>query len=160
MAQIGIISDTHGLLRPQAVAALRGSDAIIHAGDVGAPSVLKELRELAPLFVVRGNVDNGSWAGGLRQTELVEIDRRLLYVLHDLADLTLDPSRFHAVVFGHTHRPLIDWRHDVLYLNPGAAGPRRFDLPVTLARLTLRADGLHPEIIDLFGPRSSLGSSS
>jgi uncharacterized protein len=151
MRRIGIISDTHGLLRPQAVAALRGSEAIIHAGDAGDPLVLEALREIAPLFVVRGNVDAGTWANELPRTEMVVIDARFLYVLHNLADLDLDPptARLHAVIHGHTHQPRIEWRRGVLYLNPGSAGPRRFNLPVTLAQLTLRSEGLHPKVIDL-----------
>jgi len=160
MPQLGIISDTHGLLRPQAIAALRGCDAIIHAGDVGAPSVLEELRELAPLFVVRGNVDRDAWADNLPPTELIEMGGRSLYVLHDLADLNLDPptAEFHAVIFGHTHRPLIEWRQDVLYLNPGSAGPRRFNLPITVAQLRLRDGALEPRIMNLMRPEASLAT--
>jgi uncharacterized protein len=161
MPQLGIISDTHGLLRPQAIAALRGCDAIIHAGDVGAPSVLEELRELAPLFVVRGNVDRDAWAENLPQAELLEMGNRSLYILRDLADLDLDPrtAQIHAVIFGHTHQPRIEWRQDVLYLNPGSAGPRRFNLPVTLALLDLRTGTLKPKIINLIAPEAPLAPS-
>jgi len=134
---VGIISDTHGRLRPEAVAALRGSDILIHAGDVGDPEVLERLRGIAPTFAVRGNVDTGPWAAALPSTEVVEVGGLQIYVLHNLGDLDLDPraAGFAAVISGHTHRPLAEARGDVLYLNPGSAGPRRFSLPVAVARL-------------------------
>ena len=122
MAQrlIGVISDTHGLLRPEAVAALAGVEAILHAGDVGEPCLLDELREIAPLTVVRGNVDHGAWARELPATEVFEAGGQVLYMLHDVGDLDLDPAAagFAAVVFGHSHRPLIERRDGVLFLNP------------------------------------------
>ncbi len=148
---VGVLSDTHGLLRPQAVEALRGSDLIVHAGDVGAPGILEELRTIAPTVAVRGNVDRGTWASPLPLREVVEAGPHLLYVLHVLDDLDLDPAaaRFAAVIFGHSHEPAIERRRGVLYLNPGSAGPRRFRLPVALARLHVGDDGLRAERIDL-----------
>jgi putative phosphoesterase len=151
MQHIGVISDTHGLLRPQAVAALRGCSAIIHAGDVGRPEILDELRRIAPVFAVRGNVDHGAWAMKLPETEIVEVEDCLLYVLHDLDALDLDPptAGFRAVIAGHSHQPKIETRDGVLYFNPGSAGPRRFNLPVSVGRLTLSGGQLQAEIIHL-----------
>jgi putative phosphoesterase len=151
MQHIGVISDTHGLLRPQAVAALRGCSAIIHAGDVGRPEILDELRRIAPVFAVRGNVDHGAWAMKLPETEIVEVEDCLLYVLHDLDALDLDPptAGFRAVIAGHSHQPKIETRDGVLYFNPGSAGPRRFNLPVSVGRLTLSSGQLQAEIIHL-----------
>jgi hypothetical protein len=148
---VGVISDTHGLMRPQALDALRGSDLIIHAGDVGRPEVLDALRALAPVHAVRGNVDKGSWAALLPMTALVEAGGHLLYVLHIIDELDLDPptAGFAAVIFGHSHQPSIATRNGVLWLNPGSAGPRRFDLPVTVAKITIAENGLRPELIAL-----------
>jgi hypothetical protein len=148
---VGVISDTHGLLRPQAVAALRGSDMIIHAGDVGSSDVIEALAGVAPTFVVRGNIDRGDWAAGLPMTELVEVGERRFYVLHEISRLDLDPADagFAAVVFGHSHQPLIERRHGVLFLNPGSAGPRRFKLPVAVARIAVSSQELRPEIVEL-----------
>jgi putative phosphoesterase len=148
---VGVISDTHGLLRPEAVDALRGSDLIIHAGDVGKPEVLEPLRALAPLFVVRGNVDKGSWADRLPMTELVDVGGLWFYVLHEISQLDLDPATagFAAVVFGHSHKPLVETRDGVLFLNPGSAGPRRFDLPVSVARVTISEQTITPVIVTL-----------
>jgi putative phosphoesterase len=148
---VGVISDTHGLLRPQAVAALRGSDMIIHAGDVGNPDVIKALAEIAPTFVVRGNIDKGDWAARLPMTELVEAGERLFYVLHEISQLDLDPAAagFAAVVFGHSHQPLIETRQGVLFLNPGSAGPRRFNLPIAVARIAVSGQCMRPEIVEL-----------
>jgi uncharacterized protein len=148
---VGVISDTHGLLRPQALDALRGSDLIIHAGDVGRPELLEPLRALAPLHVVRGNVDRGDWAERLPMTELVEAGSHRFYVLHNIADLDLDPptAGFAAVVYGHSHKPSIETRDGVLWLNPGSAGPPRFSLPITLARVRVVGDALMPEIVTL-----------
>jgi hypothetical protein len=151
MQHIGVISDTHGLLRPQAVAALRGCPLIIHAGDVGRPEILDELRCIAPVFAVRGNVDNGPWALQLPETEMVQVEDHLLYVLHDLNAMDLDPQTagFRAVIAGHSHQPKIETKKGVLYFNPGSAGPRRFNLPVSVGRLTVSGAELEAEIINL-----------
>ena len=148
---IGVISDTHGLMRPQALDALRGSDLIIHAGDVGSPDVLEALRAMAPTYAVRGNVDGGAWAASLPVTELVQAGQVLIHVLHDVAELDFDPGEagFAAVVFGHSHQPLIERRGGVLFLNPGSAGPRRFKLPIAVARIGLMGRELRPEIVEL-----------
>jgi putative phosphoesterase len=148
---VGVISDTHGLLRPQALTTLDGADLIIHAGDVGDPQILSQLRAIAPTRAVRGNIDTGAWAAVLPMTDVVEMGAVHLYVLHDLAALDLDPKAagFAAVISGHTHRPAADVRNGVLYLNPGSAGPRRFKLPIAIARLEIVGDRVSPEIIEL-----------
>lgn len=137
---IGLISDTHGLLRPEALAALEGSELIIHAGDTGDPKILEQLRAVAPVVAIRGNIDTGGWASQLPMTAVVEARSALIYVLHDVQQLDLDPAAagFHIVVSGHSHKPGRVERAGVLYLNPGSAGPRRFSLPTTVARLDLR----------------------
>ena len=149
--KVGVISDTHGLLRPEAVEALRGSELIIHAGDVGKPEILEALRQLAPVYAVRGNVDRGSWAQTLPLTEIVGVGSRLLYVLHDLNELELEPSAtgFAAVICGHSHQPYIREQNGVLYLNPGSAGPRRFKLPVSAAEIGVGERGLEARLIEL-----------
>ena len=136
---IGVLSDTHGLLRPEALEALQGVEAIIHAGDVGDPDILDQLAKIAPVHAVRGNVDTAPWASDLPQTEVVQIGSVNLYVLHDRDTLDLDPKTadFHAVIFGHSHRLLIENQNGVLFLNPGSAGHQRFDLPVTLVQLRI-----------------------
>jgi putative phosphoesterase len=148
---VGVISDTHGLMRPQALAALQGSDLIIHAGDIGNPDVIKALTGVAPTHLVRGNVDRGDWAASLPMTELVEAGERLFFVLHEISQLDLDPAHagFAAVVFGHSHQPMIETREGVLFLNPGSAGPRRFKLPVTVARVGVSGPRMRPEIVEL-----------
>jgi putative phosphoesterase len=148
---IGVISDTHGLLRPEAIEALRGSELIIHAGDVGKADVLDALRAIAPTTAVRGNVDTGAWAATLPSTEVIEAGDLHLYVLHDLSTLDLDPKTagFAAVIFGHSHRPGAELRDGVLFLNPGSAGPRRFSLPIALARLHVTGGRLVHEIVEL-----------
>ena len=148
---VGVISDTHGLLRPEAVAALRGSDLIVHAGDVGRPDVLDGLRALAPTHAVRGNIDTAPWAARLPATAVVEVGQLRLWLLHDIADLDFDPAAadFAAVIFGHSHKPSSEMRDGVLHLNPGSAGPRRFKLPVTLARLQVSGRTILPEIVEL-----------
>jgi uncharacterized protein len=148
---LGVISDTHGLMRREAIAALRGSDLIIHAGDVGTPEVIEELAGIAPIHAVRGNIDTASWATRLPMTEVVDVGARRFYVIHQISQLDLDPahSGFAAVVFGHSHQPLIETRNGVLFLNPGSAGPRRFKLPVTVARVGLAGAHMRPEIIEL-----------
>jgi len=149
--EIGVISDTHGLLRPEAVEALRGSRHIVHAGDVGAPEILDRLRAIAPVTAVRGNVDKGEWASGLRDTEVVEIGGVSIYVLHVLDQLDLKPEAagFNAVVFGHSHKAIQGQRGGVLYFNPGSAGPRRFKLPVSVGKLIVKKGGLRGEIITI-----------
>lgn len=148
---IGIISDTHGLMRPEALDALRGCDRIIHAGDVGSPHVIQALRQIGPVFAVRGNVDREAWADRLPATQAVEVEGMCLYVLHDVNELDLDPAaaRFRVVVFGHSHQPSVTERQGVLYLNPGSAGPRRFRLPVTVAKLSIKAGTPVAEIVKL-----------
>jgi putative phosphoesterase len=150
---VGIISDTHGLLRPEAMAALKGSDLIVHAGDVGSADILEQLRAIAPTFAVRGNVDTGAWAKTLPMTEVVQAGQLELYVLHDLATLDLKPraAGFAAVIFGHSHRPSAETRDGVLYLNPGSIGPRRFTLPIAMAKLHVVGDQLSHEMIELRG---------
>ena len=149
--QIGVISDTHGLLRPAAVAALAGSTLIIHAGDVGKPEILTALREVAPVVAVRGNVDRGAWAWELPETEVVEIEQARLYVLHDLMMLDLDPTAagFQAVISGHSHQPSLEHRDGVLYLNPGSAGPRRFTLPISVALVRIEGAALEIQLVEL-----------
>lgn len=149
--RIGLISDTHGLLRPQALEALRGSELIIHAGDVGKPEILRALSELAPVIAVRGNVDTSDWARTLPETAVAEAGQVLLYVLHDLHALNLDPrvAGFHVVVSGHSHQPGRFERDGVLYINPGSVGPRRFQLPVTVARLNLSCTPFEAEFVEL-----------
>ena len=151
MRHIGVISDTHGLLRPPALAALQGSAVIIHAGDVGSPDILLELRQIARVVAVRGNVDTGAWAERLPQSEIVEHEGLRLYALHILEDLDLDPptAGFHAVISGHTHRPKMETKGGVLYFNPGSAGPRRFKLPVTVGKLIINAGNVSSEIIPI-----------
>jgi hypothetical protein len=150
---VGVISDTHGLLRPEALAALAGSDLIVHAGDVGDPRILERLAEIAPARAVRGNTDHGTWASALPLTDVVEVGSVRLYVLHILQELDLDPAAagFAAVIHGHSHKPLMDRRNGVLFLNPGSAGPRRFHLPITLVRLKVGGDRIEPELVDLEG---------
>ena len=135
--RIGLISDTHGLLRPEALAALAGADHIIHAGDIGDPAVLEALRAIAPLTAVRGNNDRAAWAGGIAQTEMVRFGDAWVYVIHDLAELDIDPraAGVQAVVAGHSHKPSVRVDDAVVYVNPGSAGPRRFTLPVSVGEL-------------------------
>ena len=146
---IGLISDTHGLVRPEALAALRGCSAIVHAGDIGKPEVLEKLRELAPMTAIRGNVD--TWATDLPDTAVVSFEGVRLYVVHDVKTLELDPraAGFAAVISGHSHVPKAETRDGVLYLNPGSAGPRRFRLPISVATLRIGAQRLEPELVTL-----------
>jgi putative phosphoesterase len=148
---VGVVSDTHGLLRPEAIAALNGSDLIVHAGDIGGADILEQIRAIAPTFAVRGNVDTGEWAKELPMTEVVEAGPLHLYVLHDIATLDVDPraAGFEAVIYGHSHRPSADVRGGVLYLNPGSIGPRRFTLPISLAWLRVTGNRLSHEMIEL-----------
>ncbi|MEI9985911.1 MAG: metallophosphoesterase family protein [Aliidongia sp.] len=148
---VGLISDTHGLLRPEAIVALRGSDVIIHAGDIGDPAILAELGRLAPVKAVRGNIDRGEWAGALPETEVLEAGETLIYILHDIGGLVLDPvaAGFRVVVSGHSHKPGMHEKDGVLYVNPGSAGPRRFSLPISLGRLRVEAGRIEVELIEL-----------
>jgi putative phosphoesterase len=149
--KIGIISDTHGLLRPEAVAALQGSNFIIHAGDIGAPEILDRLGDVAPVTAVRGNVDRESWAKQLPETNLLDAGGFTFYVLHDIQQLDVKPeaARFAAVIFGHSHSPDQQTKNGVLYFNPGSAGPRRFHLPVSVGQIIVSRGRVKAEIIEL-----------
>jgi len=151
MIKIGVISDTHGLLRLEAVETLRGSDYIIHAGDIGAPTILVKLSQLAPVTAVRGNVDREPWAQDIPETNVLQVAGLSIYVLHDLRTLDLKPESagFAAVVSGHSHVAKQEFKNGVLYFNPGSAGPRRFHLPVSVARLTVENGEVRGELIDL-----------
>ena len=148
---IGVISDTHGLMRPEAVEALRGSDRILHAGDVGAPEILEALAKIAPITAVRGNVDYASWARALPETEVIEAGGALIYMLHDQGQLDLKPEAagFRVVVYGHSHQPKLGEKNGVVYFNPGSAGPRRFRLPVSVGRLKIKAGKVEAELVEL-----------
>jgi putative phosphoesterase len=148
---IGVISDTHGLLRPEVMEALRGVEHILHAGDVGDPTILDSLRELAPVTAISGNIDVEGPCSHLPATEVVTLHGHTFYILHDRHALDLDPAAagFSAVISGHSHHPLIEWRHGILYMNPGSAGPRRFSLPVSIGLLTIGPDGLQPRLVTL-----------
>jgi putative phosphoesterase len=149
--RVGLISDTHGLMRPEALAALAGVAHIVHAGDIGTAEILAQLREIAPVTAVRGNNDKGAWASGIAEHEVVTIGGKSIYVLHDLKELDLDPAAagLSVVVTGHSHKPLITQRDDVLYVNPGSAGPRRFKLPICVAMLEIAGDSIHAELREL-----------
>jgi uncharacterized protein len=151
MQRIGLISDTHGLLRPEALSFLRGSDVIVHAGDIGNAGVLEALAAIAPVTAVRGNNDTGSWADALPETALLRFGAVLLYALHDLAALDIDAhaNGVRVVVCGHSHRPRIEERDGVLYVNPGSAGPRRFRLPVSVAELLVDGASVVPRLVEL-----------
>jgi len=147
---IGVISDTHGLVRPQAIAALDGVDMILHAGDVGNQEVLDTLNEIAPVVAVRGNNDKGEWAESLPDWEVVEIGNVSIYMLHDVKEIDISPAgSFQVVVSGHSHKPAIEERRGVLYVNPGSAGPRRFTLPVSVAHLRVVGEKVKANIIEL-----------
>jgi putative phosphoesterase len=150
---VGVISDTHGLVRPEALAALAGSELILHAGDVGAPEVLAALRAIAPVTAVRGNNDRGHWADALPETALVEVGGHSIYVLHDASALDLDlrAARIAAVVAGHSHQPRNEMRDGVLFFNPGSAGPRRFRLPIAVGKLHVGDGSIRGEILRLDG---------
>ena len=153
MLRVGLISDTHGLLRPEAGAFLRGCGHIVHGGDIGSQDVLRELSLIAPITAVRGNNDKGSWAASLPETKLVQLEDLLIYVIHDLAQLDLEPQAagINVVVSGHSHQPLIQEREGVLYINPGSAGPRRFKLPIALAELNVEGKSITSRIVELRG---------
>ena len=149
--KVGLISDTHGLLRPEAAAALRGSRYIIHAGDIGDPAVLSELARIAPVTAVRGNNDTAPWARKLRETEVLEVGRARIYVIHDIKELEVDAAKegYQVVVAGHSHQPKEERRGGVLYVNPGSAGPRRFRLPIAVARLHVSSRGVRFQLLEI-----------
>lgn len=151
VTRIGVISDTHGLVRPEALAALRGVSHIVHGGDVGAPEVLEALETIAPVTAVRGNNDTAAWAKKLPLTDTLEVAGRTLYVLHDIADLDLDPATagFAVVVTGHSHQAKVVTKDGVLFMNPGSAGPRRFRLPISVGLLQIGAAGIDASIQEL-----------
>jgi putative phosphoesterase len=151
MTTLGVISDTHGLLRPEAVDALCGVNRILHAGDIGAPEILEQLQTVAPVTAVRGNVDGGALARKLPLSEVIEVDGISIYMLHILEKLDLKPEAagFSAVIYGHSHVPKIEEKNGVLYFNPGSAGPRRFKLPVTVGKLMVEGEKIDAEIVEL-----------
>jgi len=155
---LGVISDTHGLLRPEAVEALRGSEVIVHAGDIGSPEVLRALTEIAPVVAVRGNNDRGPWAETIPLFETLELGRASFYVLHDVNELDLDPraAGFAAVIAGHSHQPRSEERGGVLYFNPGSAGPRRFRLPISIGRILIEGSRV-TGVLETLEIRESLG---
>jgi putative phosphoesterase len=148
MSRIGLISDTHGLLRPEAIEFLQGCDHIIHAGDIDRQSVLDDLAKIAPVSAVRGNNDKGVWAAAIPESQLVEIDDRLIYVIHDISLIDIDPQAadIDVVVYGHSHKPHQEKRGRVLYINPGSAGPRRFKLPISVGELRTGVRGVKHRI--------------
>jgi putative phosphoesterase len=151
VTRVGVISDTHGLLRPEALAFLQGSDRIVHAGDVGDPAILDELSTIAPVTAVRGNVDTATWAAALPETQVLDVAGVRIYVLHDLAQQNIRPAalRIGVVISGHSHKPVTERRGGVLYLNPGSAGPRRFSLPISIAELTIADGSVEARIVEL-----------
>ena len=148
---VGVISDTHGLLRPEAVAALQGSEHIIHAGDIGAEDIIPVLQEIAPVTAIRGNVDQSPWCGRFPETEVVELAGVIIYILHDVNALDLHPQAagFKVVISGHSHKPKQEMKDGVLYFNPGSAGPRRFKLPISVGRLEITDGLVRAEIIEI-----------
>jgi putative phosphoesterase len=148
---VGLISDTHGLLRPEALTTLTGADYIIHAGDIGDANILDRLSAIAPVTAVRGNNDKGAWASRIPETEVLQVGAALIYVIHDVSALDLDPAAagFQAVIAGHSHHPSIELRERVLFINPGSAGPRRFKLPVSVGWLTVSGTSIKPRLIEL-----------
>jgi hypothetical protein len=148
---VGVLSDTHGLLRPQVAELLKEVDWILHAGDIGSPEVLDGLKRIAPLTAIRGNNDTAVWAKKIPETKTIRIGSILVYMLHNVKELDIDPSSagFQVVISGHSHRPSIEWKDDILFLNPGSAGPRRFKLPVSIARLTLDGRDVRAELLDV-----------
>jgi putative phosphoesterase len=148
---IGVISDTHGLLRPEALELLRGSEHIIHAGDIGAPEIIPELRKIAPVTAIRGNVDTQPWAQAFAETEVVELGGMDFYIIHDANALDLNPKAagFAAIISGHSHQPKQEVKNGVLYFNPGSAGPRRFKLPISVGRIEITDGNLTAAILEL-----------
>ena len=154
MAVIGVISDTHGLLRREAITALQGSDHIIHVGDIGHPAILDRLNEIAPVTAVRGNVDKGAWVQKIPENNVLEVEGVSIYVLHILDELDLKPEAagFAAVIYGHTHVSKQEVKNGVLYFNPGSAGPKRFNLPVSIGKLVVRKGRIEAEVLELLTP--------
>lgn len=148
---VGVISDTHGLLRPEAIDALAGSSLILHAGDIGKPEVLQELQAIAPTIAVRGNNDKGTWAEQIPESETISVGNVSIHILHILQELAFEPQEkgIRVVITGHSHKPLIEERDGVLFLNPGSAGPRRFNLPIAIAQLHIHGSGVQANIIHL-----------
>jgi putative phosphoesterase len=148
---VGLISDTHGLLRPEALTTLAGADYIIHAGDIGDANILEQLSAIAPVTAVRGNNDKGAWSSRIPETEVLQVGAAMIYVIHDVSALDLDPAAagFHAVIAGHSHHPSIALRQGVLFINPGSAGPRRFKLPVSVGWLTVSGTSIKPRLVEL-----------
>jgi putative phosphoesterase len=146
--RIGLISDTHGLLRPEAVRLLEGSDYIVHAGDIGGAEILAELAKIAPVTAVRGNNDSAPWARNVPETSVLEASEAFIYVIHDLAELDIDPAAagMHVVISGHSHKPKVEERDGVLFVNPGSAGPRRFSLPISAGSLTVSGGKVSAEL--------------
>jgi len=157
--RVGVISDTHGLLRAEARAFLTGCDYIIHGGDVGGASILEDLEALAPLIAVRGNNDTEPWSEDLRDTELIRVGGAFVYVIHDLSQLDIDPGALgiRAVIHGHSHRPLIEERAGIIYVNPGSCGPKRFKLPISIGELMIAGTDIRARIVELaHSPRDKL----
>jgi uncharacterized protein len=146
---VGVISDTHGLLRPEVLPVFKGVDLILHAGDIGDPEVLENLRAVAPVFAVRGNNDREEWAASIPETRIVPIGNIRVYMIHDVKEMERTASGCQAVIAGHSHRPSIEKRAGILFLNPGSAGPRRFKLPICVARLTVRGGAINAKLIEL-----------
>jgi putative phosphoesterase len=157
MYRVGLISDTHGLLRPEAKAFLEGCDCIVHGGDIGHASILEELTKLAPVTAVRGNNDKGLWAEHLRETEFLRVGGVFVYVIHDLARLDIEPNAagVRVVVSGHSHKPLVEERNGVLYVNPGSAGQRRFKLPIVVGELLVTGSSVSARIVELVGKNAT-----
>ena len=151
MPRVGLISDTHGLLRPEAVTFLRGSDYIVHAGDIGDANILRELNALAPVTAVRGNNDRGPWTEAIPESQVLQVNDVFIYILHNMAELDLDPiaAGFQVVVSGHSHQPSVEKRDGVLYINPGSSGPRRFKLPIAVAELDVAGHSLRARVVEL-----------
>jgi len=158
--RVGLISDTHGLLRPEARAHLLGCDYVVHAGDIGSPAILEELAALAPLIAVKGNNDTQPWAQALRETELVRIGPVFVYVIHDLKELDIDAAaKVSVVISGHSHKPAAECRDGVIYVNPGSCGPRRFSLPICVGEMTVSDDAISARVVDLSGAVHAVVSS-
>lgn len=150
MTRIGVISDTHGLVREEVQGLFHGCDVILHAGDIGRYSVLEDLRRIAPVIAVRGNIDKEQWAKEIDEYEVIEIEGKYIYILHNIQELDLEPKgQFDIVIFGHSHKPVNEDKDGVLYFNPGSAGPRRFNLPIAIGVIEIKGNGLHSEIIEI-----------